>query len=80
MQMELQEKIKKNEDFYIIDTIRRCILGTDPRFQAQRRTESSEFFGCERVVDAMSTFGDVKDPWNATNQLCRFRHRLDLRC
>ncbi len=29
---------------------------TGPRFQAQRRAESSEFFGCERVVDAMSSF------------------------
>ena len=35
-----------------------------PRFQTQRRAESGELFGCERVVDAVSTFSDVEDPWN----------------
>ena len=35
-----------------------------PRFQTQRRAESGELFGCERVMDAVSTFGDVEDPWN----------------
>ena len=35
-----------------------------PRFQTQCRTESAELFGCERVMDAVSTFGDVEDPWN----------------
>jgi hypothetical protein len=33
-------------------------------FQTQRRAESGELFGCKRVVDAVSTFGDVEDPWN----------------
>jgi len=33
-------------------------------FQTQRRAESGELFGCERVMDAVSTFGDVEDPWN----------------
>src|SRR5512137_2809430 len=31
-----------------------------PRFQTQRRAESGELFGCERVMDAVSTFGDVE--------------------
>jgi hypothetical protein len=35
-----------------------------PRFQAQRRAERGELFGGERVMDAVSTFGDVEDPWN----------------
>ena len=35
-----------------------------PRFQTQRRAESGELFGCERVVDAVSTFSDVEYPWN----------------
>ena len=35
-----------------------------PRFQAQRRTESGELFGCDRVVDAVSTLSDIEDPWN----------------
>jgi len=35
-----------------------------PRFQTQRRAERGELFGCERVMDAVSTFGDVEDPWN----------------
>src|SRR5512147_745979 len=35
-----------------------------PRFQTQRRAESGELFGCERVLDAVSTFADVEDPWN----------------
>src|SRR5512139_413659 len=35
-----------------------------PCFQTQRSAESGELFGCERVMDAVSTFGDVKDPWN----------------
>jgi len=34
------------------------------RFQTQRRAESSELFGCERVMDAVSTLSDVEDPWN----------------
>jgi len=34
-----------------------------PRFQTQRRAESGELFGCDRVMDAVSTFGDVEDPW-----------------
>ena len=35
-----------------------------PRFQTQRRAESGELFGCDRVVDAVSTLSDVEDPWN----------------
>src|SRR5512139_3180792 len=35
-----------------------------PRFQTQRRAERSELFRCERVMDAVSTFGDVEDPGN----------------
>ena len=35
-----------------------------PRFQTQRRAESGELFGGERVMDAVSTFGDVEDSWN----------------
>src|SRR5512137_2733094 len=35
-----------------------------PCFQTQRRAERGEPFGCERVMDAVSTFGDVEDPWN----------------
>lgn len=31
-----------------------------PRFQTQRRAERGELFGCERVVDAVSAFGDVE--------------------
>jgi hypothetical protein len=35
-----------------------------PRFQTQRRAESGELFGCDRVVDTVSTLSDVEDPWN----------------
>ena len=35
-----------------------------PRFPTQRRAESGELFGCEGVVDAVSTFSDVEDPWD----------------
>src|SRR3970040_475553 len=35
-----------------------------PRFQTPRRTESGELFGCERVMDAVSTFSDVEYPWD----------------
>ena len=35
-----------------------------PRFQAQRRAEHGELLGRERVMDAVSTFGDVEDPWD----------------
>ncbi len=35
-----------------------------PRFQTQRRAESGELFGCDRVVDAVSTFSDVEYPWD----------------
>ena len=34
-----------------------------PRFQTQRRAESGELFGCDRVVDAVSTLSDVEYPW-----------------
>ncbi|CAI9086448.1 hypothetical protein MFUM_310010 [Methylacidiphilum fumariolicum SolV] len=34
------------------------------RFQAQRRIENGELLGCDRVVDTVSAFGDVEDPWN----------------
>ena len=33
-----------------------------PRFQTQRRAESGKLFGCDRVVDAVSTFSDVEYP------------------
>ncbi len=35
-----------------------------PPFQAQRRAESGELFGREGVVDAVSAFSDVEDPWD----------------
>ena len=35
-----------------------------PRFQTQRRAESGELFGCDRVMDAVSTFRDAENPWN----------------
>ena len=35
-----------------------------PRFQTQRRAESGELFGCDRVVDTVSTFSDVEYPWD----------------
>jgi hypothetical protein len=31
-----------------------------PRFQTQRRAENGELFGCDGVVDAVSTFSDVE--------------------
>ena len=31
------------------------------RFQTQRRAEGGEFFGVERVVDAVGAFGDGED-------------------
>ena len=34
------------------------------RLQTQRRAESGELFGCDRVVDAVSTFCDVEYSWN----------------
>ena len=52
-----------------------------PRFQTQRRAESGELFGCDRVVDAVSTFSDVEYPWDVhckrltqpyTIRLCQF--------
>ena len=36
---------------------------TSPRFQAQCCAESGELFWCERVMDAVSTFGNVEDTW-----------------
>ena len=33
-----------------------------PRFQTQRRAESGELLGCDRVVDAVSTFSDIEYP------------------
>ena len=45
---------------------------TGPRFQAQRRAESGELFGCEWIMDAVSTFGDVEDPWNV-HRACPIR-------
>jgi hypothetical protein len=35
-----------------------------PRFQRHRRAESGELFWRERVMDAVSTFGDVENPWD----------------
>ena len=35
-----------------------------PRFQTQRRAKSGKLFGCDRVVDAVSTFSDVEYPWD----------------
>jgi hypothetical protein len=35
-----------------------------PPFQTQRRAENGKLFGCDRVVDAVSTFGDVEYPWD----------------
>ncbi len=35
-----------------------------PRFQTQRRAESGELFGCDRVVDAVSAFRDVEYSWD----------------
>ena len=32
-----------------------------PRFETQRRAESVELLGCDRVVDAVSAFGDIED-------------------
>ena len=40
------------------------IEDTCPRFQTQRRAKSGELLGGEGIVDAVSTFGDGKDPWN----------------
>ena len=37
---------------------------TSPRFQAQRCAESGEIFWCERVMDAVSTFGNGEDTWD----------------
>ena len=37
---------------------------TSPRFQAQCCAECGEIFWCERVMDAVSTFGDVEDTWD----------------
>ena len=37
---------------------------TGARFQTQCRAEDGEFFGCERVMDAVGAFGDGEDPWN----------------
>jgi hypothetical protein len=34
---------------------------TGPRLKEQCRAERSEFYGCERVVDAMSAFSNVED-------------------
>src|SRR5574340_522392 len=35
-----------------------------PRLHAQRRAESGELLGCDRVVDAVSGLGDVEYPWD----------------
>jgi hypothetical protein len=35
-----------------------------PRFQTQRRAESGELLGCDRVVDAVSTFSDIEYSWD----------------
>src|SRR5512137_134479 len=40
------------------------VENSGPRFQTQRRAEGGELFGCDRVVDAVSTLRDVEDPWN----------------
>src|SRR5512143_3710503 len=48
-----------------------------PRFQTQRRAESGELFGCERVMDAVSTFGDVEDPWNIQCRKSPFGCEID---
>src|SRR5512139_3338276 len=34
------------------------------RFQTQRSAESGKLFGCDRVVDAVSTLSDVEYPWD----------------
>src|SRR5512138_3869234 len=35
-----------------------------PRFQTQRRAESGELYGCNRVMDAVSTLSYVEDSWD----------------
>jgi hypothetical protein len=45
------------------------VKDTGPRCYAQSRAESSQILRRERVVDAMSTFGDVEDPWNVHGEI-----------
>lgn len=40
------------------------IARPDPSFQTQRRSRCGKLFGRERVMDAVSVFGDGEDPWN----------------
>ena len=35
---------------------------SSPGARRERRAESGELFGCDRVVDAVSTLGNVEDP------------------
>jgi hypothetical protein len=59
-----------------------------PRFQTQRRAERGELFGCDRVVDAVSTFSDVEDPWDVhcgkspyqVRRSSEFTCRYEARC